>query len=61
MANRGVSYDAKVHTIADLRELGSRKLPVMYRGEYFVSAQRFRMRFNSLQDYFNEGAMDLIT
>ncbi|KAJ3578413.1 hypothetical protein NPX13_g2150 [Xylaria arbuscula] len=43
MANRGVSYDANVHTIADLKELGSQKLPVMYR------------------DYFNEGAMDLIT
>ncbi|KAI5921436.1 FMN-dependent dehydrogenase [Camillea tinctor] len=43
MANRGVSYDANVHTIADLKELGSQKLPHMYR------------------DYFNEGAMDLVT
>ncbi|KAI1391586.1 FMN-dependent dehydrogenase [Hypoxylon trugodes] len=43
MANRGVSYDPSVHTIADLKELGCRKIPVMYR------------------DYFNEGAMDLVT
>lgn len=43
MANRGVSWDAQVHSIADLREYGSEKLPKMYR------------------DYYNEGAMDLIT
>ncbi|KAJ2997437.1 hypothetical protein NUW58_g659 [Xylaria curta] len=43
MANRGISYDSKVHTIADLKKLGSQKLPDMYR------------------DYFNEGAMDLVT
>ncbi|KAI1341100.1 FMN-dependent dehydrogenase [Xylariaceae sp. FL0016] len=43
MANRGVTYDTMVHTIADLKELGSQKLPPMYR------------------DYFNEGAMDLVT
>ncbi|KAM5349041.1 hypothetical protein ACJ41O_008864 [Fusarium nematophilum] len=43
MANRGVSWDPHVHTIADLKELGSNKLPKMYR------------------DYFNEGAMDLVT
>ncbi|ORY65125.1 uncharacterized protein BCR38DRAFT_340822 [Pseudomassariella vexata] len=43
MANRGASHDARVHTIGDLKELGSNKLPKMYK------------------DYFNEGAMDLIT
>lgn len=43
MANRGQSWDAHVHSIADLREHGSKKLPKMYR------------------DYYNEGAMDLIT
>jgi hypothetical protein len=43
MANRGQAWDAQVHSIADLREYGSQKLPKMYR------------------DYYNEGAMDLIT
>ena len=43
MANRGQSWDSQVHSIADLREHGSRKLPKMYR------------------DYYNEGAMDLVT
>ncbi|KAH6885205.1 hypothetical protein B0T10DRAFT_539626 [Thelonectria olida] len=43
MANRGKSYDPKVHTIADLKDYGSRALPKMY------------------SDYFNGGAMDLIT
>ncbi|KAI4595526.1 hypothetical protein KJ359_006872 [Pestalotiopsis sp. 9143b] len=43
MANRGVTWDPLVHTIADLAELGSKKMPKMYR------------------DYFNEGAMDLVT
>ncbi|CAM1506194.1 Fc.00g058350.m01.CDS01 [Cosmosporella sp. VM-42] len=43
MANRGVSWDTRVHTIADLKEYGSQKIPKMYR------------------DYFNEGAMDLVT
>ncbi|KAL6918468.1 hypothetical protein FSST1_009963 [Fusarium sambucinum] len=43
MANRGISWDPSVHTIEDLKQHGSAKLPKMYR------------------DYFNEGAMDLIT
>ncbi|GAB7332141.1 hypothetical protein MBLNU13_g04017t1 [Cladosporium sp. NU13] len=43
MANRGQSWDTRVHSIADLREHGSKKLPKMYR------------------DYYNEGAMDLVT
>ena len=43
MANRGQSWDAQVHSIANLREYGSQKLPKMYR------------------DYYNEGAMDLVT
>ena len=43
MANRGKSWDTQVHSIADLREYGSKKLPKMYR------------------DYYNEGAMDLVT
>ena len=32
MANRGASYDPEVHAIADLKALGSAKLPKMYRG-----------------------------
>ncbi|KAH7013785.1 (S)-2-hydroxy-acid oxidase [Ilyonectria destructans] len=43
MANRGKTYDPKVHTIADLKEHGCANLPKMY------------------SDYFNEGAMDLLT
>ncbi|KAH8895673.1 (S)-2-hydroxy-acid oxidase [Thozetella sp. PMI_491] len=43
MANRGANWDADVHSIRDLMELGSKKMPKMYR------------------DYFNEGAMDLVT
>ncbi|KAI9155665.1 Oxidase FUB9 [Paramyrothecium foliicola] len=43
MANRGETWDPQVHTISDLKELGCKRLPKMYR------------------DYFNEGAMDLIT
>ncbi|KAF5502404.1 Oxidase FUB9 [Colletotrichum aenigma] len=43
MANRGVSWDTLIHSIQDLKDHGSRRLPKMYR------------------DYFNEGAMDLLT
>ncbi|KAF4544072.1 FMN-dependent dehydrogenase family protein [Lasiodiplodia theobromae] len=43
MANRGAAFDEHVSTIEDLKELGSKRLPKMYR------------------DYFNQGAMDLIT
>lgn len=32
MANRGKTYDPKVHTIADLKEHGCAKLPKMYSG-----------------------------
>ena len=34
MANRGQSWDTQVHSIADLREYGSKKLPKMYRDYY---------------------------
>lgn len=34
MANRGEAWDEHVHTIRDLAELGSKKIPKMYR-EYF--------------------------
>ncbi|POR33091.1 2-hydroxy-acid oxidase [Tolypocladium paradoxum] len=43
MANRGETWDPQVHTIQDLMDLGSKRLPKMY------------------SDYFNEGAMDLVT
>ncbi|KAI0435754.1 hypothetical protein F4803DRAFT_286060 [Xylaria telfairii] len=43
MANRGATWDPMVHTIADLKEHGSKKMTKMYR------------------DYYNEGAMDLVT
>ncbi|KAL0942688.1 2-hydroxy-acid oxidase [Colletotrichum truncatum] len=34
MANRGATWDPKVHTIRDLMELGSKRLPKMYRDYY---------------------------
>ncbi|KXH39032.1 hypothetical protein CNYM01_05511 [Colletotrichum nymphaeae SA-01] len=34
MANRGATWDPDVHTIRDLMELGSKKLPKMYRDYY---------------------------
>lgn len=34
MANRGQTWDTQVHSIADLREHGSKKLPKMYRDYY---------------------------
>ncbi|KAF7557086.1 hypothetical protein G7Z17_g961 [Cylindrodendrum hubeiense] len=43
MANRGKTYDPRVHTIDDLKKYGCANLPKMY------------------SDYFNEGAMDLLT
>ncbi|GKT67932.1 FMN-dependent dehydrogenase family protein [Colletotrichum tofieldiae] len=50
MANRGATWDLKVHTIRDLMELGSRKLPKMYRDYYNEGA----MDLVSLRD--NEDA-----
>lgn len=32
MANRGLTLDPHVFTISDLKEIGSSKLPKMYRG-----------------------------
>ncbi|PWY96175.1 FMN-dependent dehydrogenase family protein [Aspergillus sclerotioniger CBS 115572] len=43
MAHRGETFEKNVSCIADLKALGSKKLPKMVR------------------DYYNEGAMDLIT
>jgi hypothetical protein len=39
MANRGTSYDPDVHTIADLKQLGSKRLPKMYSGKLIWVAQ----------------------
>lgn len=62
MANRGAAFDEHVSTIEDLKELGSKKLPKMYRGNYYTC---WRWNARSLIilaiDYFNQGAMDLIT
>ncbi|KZL68651.1 fmn-dependent dehydrogenase family protein [Colletotrichum incanum] len=52
MANRGATWDPKVHTIRDLMELGSKKLPKMYRDYYNEGA----MDLVSLRD--NEEAYD---
>ncbi|KAF9880870.1 fmn-dependent dehydrogenase family protein [Colletotrichum karsti] len=46
MANRGATWDPKVHTIRDLMELGSKKLPKMYRDYYNEGA----MDLVTLQD-----------
>lgn len=34
MANRGAAFDDHVSTIEDLKELGSKKLPKMYSGNF---------------------------
>jgi nicotinamide mononucleotide adenylyltransferase len=41
MANRGISWDPLVHSIQDLKEEGSKRLPKMYRGKYTHIKERF--------------------
>lgn len=43
MANRGERFDPHVHTICDLKRLGSAQLPQMYRGRS-TRIRRFRER-----------------
>lgn len=38
MANRGPTLDPNVLTISDLKDVASKKLPVMFRGEIGASA-----------------------
>lgn len=40
MANRGISYDPVVHSIQDLKEEGSKRLPKMYKGKYTYTQER---------------------
>ncbi|CAH0053715.1 unnamed protein product [Clonostachys solani] len=59
MANRGISWDPLVHSIQDLKEEGSKRLPKMYRGKYTCTKKPLFILGTA--DYYNEGAMDLIT
>ncbi|KAI0839928.1 FMN-dependent dehydrogenase [Hypoxylon sp. FL0890] len=52
MANRGVSYDSKVHTIADLKELGSKNLPKMYR-DYYNEGSMDLVTLQDNEDVYN--------
>ncbi len=59
MANRGRTHDPEVFSIADLKEKASKKLPKMYRGK--ESHLVLRCPQLIIKEYFNEGAMDMIT
>lgn len=61
MANRGRTLDVQAFSMKDLERLGSAKLPIAYRGEL---GQMFSLNsgtYKSIAEYYNEGAMDLIT
>lgn len=59
MAHRGETLDKNVSCIADLKALGSRRLPVMVRGE--MTPHRLQTSNADGADYYNGGAMDLVT
>jgi (S)-2-hydroxy-acid oxidase len=61
MAHRGETLHNEVSCIADLKALGSSKLPKMVRGEQIQSVRGTRTLTNLHKDYYNEGSMDLIT
>ena len=66
MANRGPIFDPTVFSIQDLEEQGSKKLARLYRGKrrqqisvLYITNSEAGLTFKS--EYYNEGAMDLIT
>jgi (S)-2-hydroxy-acid oxidase len=62
MAHRGESFHQDVSCIADLKALGSSRLPGMVRGTNHFPEKTVNCTLTlSLADYYNEGAMDLIT
>ncbi|KAF7561137.1 hypothetical protein G7046_g2997 [Stylonectria norvegica] len=52
MANRGKTYDARVHTIADLKEYGCNNLPKMYR-DYFNGGAMDMVTLQDNEDAYN--------
>ena len=58
--NRLPTLDPHVLTIADLKEAACRDMPAMYRGWCDVFQFLCTMA-DQKTDYYNEGAMDLIT
>jgi hypothetical protein len=60
MANRAPTLDPLVHSISDLEKYGSSSLPPAYRGkpESLVISV---VLWTESPDYYNEGAMDLVT
>uniref|UniRef100_A0A0B7K771 FMN hydroxy acid dehydrogenase domain-containing protein n=1 Tax=Bionectria ochroleuca TaxID=29856 RepID=A0A0B7K771_BIOOC len=61
MSNRGRTWDHQVHSTKDLQLLGSAKLPESYRGAQCGSKWMYNSLTRMIIDYYNEGAMDLIT
>ena len=62
MAHRGETFEKNVSCIADLKTLGSKKLPKMVRGRFSVKqVWSIPTDLSDSLDYYNEGAMDLIT
>ena len=60
MSHRGETLHKDVCCIADLKELGSKRLAPMVRGRlHQLRAQWFHKLTHT--DYYNEGAMDLLT
>lgn len=58
MANRPPSLDPNVFSIHDLEEQAKRKLAKPFRGMWSFL---LRKKAYTATDYYNEGAMDLIT
>ncbi|KAK7417236.1 hypothetical protein QQX98_004670 [Neonectria punicea] len=52
MANRGKTYDTRVHTIADLKEYGSGNLPKMY-SDYFNGGAMDLVTLQDNEDAYN--------
>lgn len=68
MANRAPSLDPLVFSIADLEKLGSEKLSRECRGEWLAGASCSLITVSGFSvtdtpgvEYYNEGAMDLVT
>ncbi|RHZ60126.1 alpha-hydroxy acid oxidase [Aspergillus thermomutatus] len=59
MANRGKTLNKEVFCLKDLERLGSSKMQKAYRGKSSICDTLFQT--DSSAEYYNEGAMDLIT
>lgn len=64
MANRAATLDPNVFSISDLEALGGKRLPKMYRGECYHPIGTLFVCLgltDSSQEYYNEGAMDMVS